>query len=96
MRRPLLALAVTAAMLTLATAAFAAEPFSFETLRRVVAVGSTQVGAWQTSSVQTPLLQSAGSRQVFASSHGAHDPPQSTSVSSPFFNPSMQSTATHV
>lgn len=43
MRRPLLALAVTAAMLTLATAAFAAEPFSFETLRRVVAVGSTQV-----------------------------------------------------
>ncbi len=43
MRRPLLALAVTAAFASLAAAAFAAEPFSFETLRRVVAVGSTQV-----------------------------------------------------
>ena len=51
---------------------------------------SLQVGATHLPSEQTPLAQSAGSKQLRLSAHGAHPssskppPPQSMAVSLPF------------
>src|SRR5262245_9674931 len=50
---------------------------------------SSHVGTWQSSSMQTPLLQSWAVTHAFVSAHGAQLPPQSTSVSSSFCTPSL-------
>ena len=53
---------------------------------------SEQVGAAQRPFVQTPLVQSPGVVQPLPVAHflaGAQDPPQSTSVSVPFFTTSL-------
>ena len=56
---------------------------------------SSQAALQQTSSAQKPLEQSSASAQALASSHcGQSGPPQSTSVSSPFFVPSAHSLTT--
>jgi len=51
---------------------------------------SSQVGAWQIIAPQTLLSQSESTRHSSPSGHGGHDPPQSMSVSLPFFSPSKQ------
>jgi hypothetical protein len=59
---------------------------------------SEQLGAWQTLPVQTPLVQSPGVVQPLPLAHffaGAQDPPQSTSVSVPFFTTSAHVGAWH-
>jgi len=53
---------------------------------------SLQVGVWQIPPVQTPLVQSPATVQCSPLPHffvGAHPPPQSASVSVPFFTPSL-------
>jgi hypothetical protein len=48
-------------------------------------------GGWQIVCAQEPLAQSLDAAQVRPSLQRAHDgPPQSTSVSSPSFTPSVQ------
>jgi len=57
---------------------------------------SEQVGTWQMLPMHTPLRQSAATEQTLPSAHflaGAQLPPQSTSVSVPFFTPSPQPAA---
>jgi hypothetical protein len=50
---------------------------------------SVQLGALQTLPVQTPDVQSVPTAQARVTSHFGHAaPPQSTSVSSPFFTTS--------
>src|SRR4051794_17518007 len=59
---------------------------------------SPQVGVWQTLPVHTPLAQSLSPEHAFPLPHffaGAHDPPQSVSVSVPFLTPSPQLGAWH-
>jgi hypothetical protein len=59
---------------------------------------STQVGIWQTLPEQTLLVQSVAAPQALPSPHllaGAQEPPQSTSVSVPFFTVSLQTAAWH-
>jgi hypothetical protein len=54
---------------------------------------SLQAGTWQMPPVQTPLAQSPAPPQTLPSAHlfaGAQEPPQSTSVSVPFFTVSLQ------
>src|SRR5690242_839689 len=55
---------------------------------------SVFVGAWHLSpepaSLQTPLMQSPPTLQALSASHLAQSPPQSISVSFPFFEPSLQ------
>src|SRR4051812_38085250 len=46
---------------------------------------SKHVGPWQTPLVQTPLVQSPGAPQNLPTTHGAQIPPQSLSLSFPFF-----------
>jgi hypothetical protein len=46
--------------------------------------------------VHTPLWQSAPTLQVFDVAHLEHDPPQSTSVSLPFFEPSEHVAVWHL
>src|SRR5262245_6138109 len=46
---------------------------------------SLQAGTWQTRFVHTPLAQSVGTLHAFKGGHATHVPPQSTSVSVPFF-----------
>jgi hypothetical protein len=49
-------------------------------------MASLHEGTAQTPPVQTPLWQSLACVQIFPSPHfDAHDPPQSLSVSVPFF-----------
>ena len=60
-----------------------------------------QVGGWHFSpmplSAQTPLVQSLATRQSFPSpQRGQAGPPQSTSVSVPFFAPSLQLGVAHL
>jgi hypothetical protein len=50
----------------------------------------------QVIAMQTPLLQSPCAAQTRMSPHGGQLPPQSTSVSLPFFTPSMQLGAAQV
>jgi hypothetical protein len=60
---------------------------------------SVQVGVTQTPSAQTPLVQSLPVPQPLPLAHGfpgAHVPPQSTSVSVPFFTVSAQVGATQM
>src|SRR5262249_15758925 len=57
---------------------------------------SVQVGTWQTSPVQTPLLQSPGSLHILRSSQGAHWPPQSRSVSFGSSMPLPHALSTHL
>jgi hypothetical protein len=57
-------------------------------------VGGTLAAAWQVPLTQLLLWQSPLPRQVFPFAHFAlHEPPQSTSVSLPFFFPSLQAGA---
>jgi hypothetical protein len=59
---------------------------------------SLQVGVWQMPPVHTPLVQSPATEQCRPLSHffaGAQLPPQSVSVSVPFFTMSLQLVATH-
>jgi hypothetical protein len=59
---------------------------------------SMQVGVWQMPPVQTPLAQSPATEQLLPFAHflaGAHAPPQSMSVSLPFFTTSLQFAAAH-
>jgi hypothetical protein len=54
---------------------------------------SPQVAVWQVPPVHTPLEQSAAPAHFLPSAHvlaGAQLPPQSTSVSVPFFTVSVQ------
>ncbi len=51
---------------------------------------SVQLGAAHLPPVHTPLAQSAGLEQLLSVPQGAQVPPQSTSASVPFFNPSTQ------
>jgi hypothetical protein len=56
-------------------------------------------GTWQMPPVHTPLVQSPGTAHPLVSAHfldGAQLPPQSVSVSDPFFTPSVQIGATQV
>jgi hypothetical protein len=46
---------------------------------------SLQVGGWQRPSVHTPVTQSEATAQRSPSWQRAHEPPQSTLVSVPFF-----------
>jgi hypothetical protein len=50
----------------------------------------------QLIAMQLPLLQSAAAAQARMSPQGGQLPPQSMSVSLPFFTPSMQLGAVHV
>src|SRR6187200_3143816 len=57
----------------------------------------SQWGGWQRSSVQTPSEQSASPRHQSPAAHGSHwEPPQSTSVSAPFFEPSEHGSVTQM
>jgi hypothetical protein len=49
-----------------------------------------QVGGWQWKFTHTPLLQSALTPHSWFGLQGPQEPPQSVSVSSPFFTPSLQ------
>jgi hypothetical protein len=62
---------------------------------------SLHVGTWHLPPVHTPLVQSAAPLQAFPSAHffpcpSQVLPPQSVSVSVPFFTPSLHVAATHV
>jgi hypothetical protein len=60
---------------------------------------SVHCAAWQTRFVHTAFAQSPGPVHALPSAHffpGAHEPPQSTSVSFWFFTPSEQVAVWHV
>jgi hypothetical protein len=57
---------------------------------------SLQSGAAQRPAVQIVLVQSAPTTQTRPVAHGLHAPPQSTSVSFPFFTRSVQVWGTHL
>jgi hypothetical protein len=52
-------------------------------------------GASAALKLQTPLWQSVAKRQRLLSAQGEHEPPQSTSLSSPFSRPSAQPAGVH-
>jgi hypothetical protein len=63
---------------------------------RSVAVLSWQLFTWeQIRPVQAPLLQSLATKHDCPSTQPGHGPPQSTSVSTPFLNPSPQVGSLH-
>ena len=56
---------------------------------------SLHAGAWQTVAMQTPLAQSAATRQLRLSTHLPQSLPQSMSVSLPFLTVSLHVAAAH-